>query len=217
MKNKYRASPALKINGLVRPRSAPRSKAALPRRASRRRVPRRPTLAPGVSRTSCPVSKTQDSRTEKSHGAATGRRARCVSRVAAVHRARPPTLRARSATERKPEPAAGLGSVDASSQKHRACAVRRHHRAIHLHGGKRHAVSDHGLHPARELLCHAKRVAAQSRRAPRHHRAPVGQQRESAAIFARENLRRAVAELEDQLVYGTIDIVAALEETVNRT
>ena len=48
-------------------------------------------------------------------------------------------------------------------------------------------------------------------------RAPVGQQRESAAIFARENLRRAVAELEDQLVYGAIDIVAALEETVNRT
>ena len=73
----------------------------------------------------CPVSKTQDNRTEKSHGAATGRRALCGSRVAAVHRARPPTLRARSATERKPEPAAGLGSVDASSPKHRACAVRR--------------------------------------------------------------------------------------------
>ena len=69
----------------------------------------------------------------------------------------------------------------------------------------------------RELLRHAARVAAGFRVAPRHHRAPVGQQRESAAIFARENLRRAVAELEDQLVYGAIDIVAALQGTVNRT
>ena len=102
-----------------------RSRTALPRRANRRRIPPRPTVAPGVSRTSCPVPKTQDNRMEKSHGAATGRRAFGVSHVAAVHRARPPTMRARSTTERKPGPAAGLGSVGASSQKHRACAVRR--------------------------------------------------------------------------------------------
>ena len=54
-----------------------------------------------------------------------------------------------------------------------------------------------GLYPARELLCHAARVAAPSRVAPRYHRAPVGQQRESAAIDPRKNFRRAVAELVD--------------------